>query len=157
MSSYTVHILHDDTDPDSIAARDIVYKQFCTQFDCIECPDGDFSCDLSPGVALTTRDHHQYRLPINLVAMGLSWFMQFRTARVNSADLDLDIAIHPDTDLGNEDDYINYKVWAGRNHPVNTNKIYSENPNKNFEMKENIKDDDIWAFSCSSDATGEVA
>eukprot|EP00091_Calanus_sinicus_P013038 TRINITY_DN29040_c0_g1_i1.p1 TRINITY_DN29040_c0_g1~~TRINITY_DN29040_c0_g1_i1.p1 ORF type:complete len:100 (-),score=3.92 TRINITY_DN29040_c0_g1_i1:74-373(-) len=67
VSSFTVHILYDDTYPNSITARDSVYKQFCNKFACKECQDGDFSCDLSPWVALTTRNHDKYRLPLDIV------------------------------------------------------------------------------------------
>ena len=126
VSSYTVHLMHDETHPDSVAARETLFEKFCSQFSCAECQDGEMSCALSPGEVLTTRDHQLFRLPMDLVQSALSWFMQFRTARVNSATMDLDIAVHPDTTLGLDEDYLQFRVWGGRNHPADTNKIYSE-------------------------------
>ena len=163
VSSYTVHILYDATDTDSVDARDHMYSLFCRQFVC----DDDFWDGDHPGVVLVdTVYHERYQVPMDLFPAVLSWFMQFRTARVSGASADLDIAVHPDTDLdtdsdywaGWEEDYLDYRVWGGRNHPVYTNNIYldhpvSENSNTKTAPKE---EEDTWAYTCSSDATGEV-
>ena len=153
--SFTVHILYDVTSPDSVGSLNTLHNLFCTEFLCSEC--SDLTCDLLiPGATLVTSHGSQYRVPLDLAEDILPWFMQFRTSRVRGAGADLDIAVHPDTVLGVDHDYRNHRVWGGRNHPVDTNNIYQDNPGKDFYEGRRTKDEDDWAFTCSSDATGEV-
>ena len=54
-------------------------------------------------------------------------------------------------------------MWAGNYHPYDSNKLYeSKNSGavaeiKNSTLKSSLhdNDDDLWAYTCSSDATGQ--
>ena len=154
ISSFTVNILYDKTSHDSTSSLQNLQYLFCSEFPCEKCPD--LTCEHVPGFVLVNSQASQYRVPLDLVQYVLPWFMQFRTSRVRGSGPDLDIAIHPDTELGAEYDYQLYRVWGGRDHPVNTINIYQDNEVKNIETGITKQEEDDWAYTCSSDATGEV-
>ena len=65
--------------------------------------------------------------------------------------------------LGRDYDYANYLIWAGNYHPYDSNKLYESKilgavtEIRNSTLKTSLpnKDDDAWAYTCSSDATGQ--
>ena len=65
--------------------------------------------------------------------------------------------------LGRDYDYENYLIWAGNYHPYDSNKLYESKISgavteiKNSTLKTSLRndDEDLWAYTCSSDATGQ--
>ena len=65
--------------------------------------------------------------------------------------------------LGRDYDYQNYLIWAGNYHPYDSNKLYESKISgavteiRNSTLKSSLgnNDEDLWAYTCSSDATGQ--
>jgi len=149
VSSFTVHVIHHPNDPNSVLARDNLRIAFCKKFNVAPCsPDASAKED-----TLHLVDNLVVSTPASLFFNVSSFFQQHRIARLNPpATVDLDLAVHPNTKNGPENDY-RLSIWAGAPYPVDINAVYRKNTNL-LGSAQATSDEDMWAYTCSYDAKG---
>ena len=136
-ATYTVHLLYYKHNAQSEAALAELLAQLCSAFTCGE-QGGQLDSVTVWGDTLVT-------VPAALLGSVLPWLLQHRDGRVagppdtqvqqalpGCAPLtvcqpwpSLDLALHPDTERGPDWDWEQFTVWAGRHHPLDTNKLYA--------------------------------
>ncbi len=148
--SFAVHVLHAANDPQSVLARDVLQQRFCHKFGVAPCRPGGAGGDSPAAAGVRITDNLVVEVSEDQLLPVLTWFQQNRDHRLNApAEVDLDIAVHPNTAAGRRADYASFSLWGGHAWPVDLNALYASDARRD---RRRLQDKDAWAYTCSSDA-----
>ena len=99
ISFFSVHIMYYKLNAASEEAKELLTQKICETFLCHNW--GPHNSNNEADSEITVYGDRLFSVPQSILPDFLPWIMQYRISRLNSpAEIDLDIAIHPNTNMG---------------------------------------------------------